>query len=175
MRKARMRPGIERLLALQSWGQSMDRAGDAFITAFAGADLKCNASACFRTLNLNYDLEVAGKPEPRTMTLEVRLSLAGGRLLEATLSGPALFSRLLEAHSAAPAEGDEAGRAAAIHWAAVFTAGAAERHLESSRCGGEARAPVALFRQCDGWTLELVGATSAEVEDRVVIRGPARL
>jgi hypothetical protein len=107
--------------------------------------------------------------------LEVSLRLTNGRVTEASVSGPDLFSRLSEAHDSEPVPDTEEGRARAVKYVMQLTSGALERRLERTRCGKDATAPAVLLRECDGYKVELVPKATTQEEDRVVIRGPGKL
>jgi hypothetical protein len=96
-------------------------------------------------------------------------------VVEASVGGPDLFARLIEAHEARPAGTDPRSRTDATAWLVEFTAGAAERKLARVRFTASPAAPALMARQCDGWKLDLVPGTVADLHDRVVIRGPAKL
>ena len=136
---------------------------------------KCAADRCTKTLSLRYELEVRGKPETFVCLIEISLRFSDGRVVEATVSGPDLFSRLAEAHEAEPIAESVEGRAHAIKYAVELTSGAIERRLARARCGKDPAPPAVMLRECDGYKLELVPRTAPNEDDRVVIRRAAKL
>jgi hypothetical protein len=167
---------IGRLLDFDAWGRAPDDAGQDFATPWATEPKpKCAPDRCSKLFSIRYELEVRGQPEAFVGILEVSLRLAKGRVTEAVISGPDLFSRLSEAHDAEPVPDTEEGRSRAVKYVTLLTSGALERRLERSRCGRDATPPAVLVRECDGYKVELVPKATSQEEDRVVIRGPGKL
>jgi hypothetical protein len=167
---------VGRLLDFDAWGRPPGDAKGDFAEAWTSDPKpKCDSSLCSKLITIRYELEVHGRPQTFVGIFEISLGLADGRVTDARISGPDLFSRLTEAHDAEPlSDGDEA-RARAVKFAVQLTSGAVERRLESARCGHEATPPAVMLRECEGYKFELVPQTSSDEEDRVVIRGPRRL
>jgi hypothetical protein len=168
---------IGRVLDFDGWGRPLAEATEPFASAWsADPKAKCTADRCTKLISLPYELQIAGTPEKFVCFLEIGASLVKGRVAEVTISGPALFARLAEAHFARPTAADESGRALARAWALELTEGAAERRLPRTRCAREGSNRAAMSRECDGRRLDLYAAAGPdESEDRVVIRGPAEL
>ena len=167
---------VGRLLDFDAWGRAPGDAKAEFGASWTSDPKpKCGSDRCAKLLSIRYELEVRGKPEPFVSILEVSLRLSGGRVVDATISGPDLFSRLSEAHDAEPIPDAEAGRARAVKYVIQLTSGAIERRLERARCGRDPTPPAVMVRECDGYKVELVPKTTSQEEDRVVIRGPSGL
>jgi len=165
---------LGRLVDFDAWGRTVDEAKPDFTSPWASEPTpKCDPDRCTKLATLSYQLEVRGKPETFVCLLEVSLRLANGRVAEATISGPDLFSRLAEAHEAEPVAQSLEARAHAVRYAADLTSGAIERRLARSRCAKQPSPPAVMLRECDGYKLELVPKAMSDEEDRVVIRrGP---
>jgi hypothetical protein len=167
---------IGHLLEFDAWGRAPSDAGQDFTSAWTrDPKPKCGSDRCSKIVSIRYELEVKGKPEPFVGILEISLRLAKGRVTEATIAGPDLFSRLSEAHDAEPVPDSEEGRSRAVKYVTQLTSGALERRLERARCGRDATPPAVMLRECDGYKVELVPKTTTQEEDRVVIRGPGKL
>jgi hypothetical protein len=168
---------IGRVLDFDGWGRPLAEASEPFASVWlAEPRPKCAPDRCSKLITLPYELEIAGKPESFVCLLEIAVRLTKGRVEAVTITGPALFARLAEAHLARPTSADEQGRARARSWAIELTEGAAERRLPRSRCAREGTPRAALVRECDGRRLELYAAAGPdESEDRVVIGGPGEL
>jgi len=168
---------IGRVLEFDGWGRPLGDATEPFASSWlADPKPKCSGDRCTKLLSLPYELQIGGKPEKFVCLLEIAVRLAKGRVADITISGPALFARLAEAHLARPTSADESGRARARAWAIELTEGAAERRLPRSRCARDGGNRAAMTRECDGRRLDLYAAAGPdESEDRVVIRGPAEL
>jgi len=167
---------IGQLLDSDVWGKAPGAAKPELASPW-GAEPKprCIAGRCTKLFSLSYELEVRGKAEPFVGILEVTLKMAKGKVTEAILSGPDLFSRLAEAHEAEPVPDSEDGRSRAIKYVMQLTSGAIERRLERVRCSRDATPPAVMLRECDGYRVELLPKSTTQEEDRVVIRGPRRL
>ena len=168
---------IGRVLDIDEWGRPLAEVKEPFSSAWlADPKPKCTADRCTKLLTLSYELQIAGKPETVVFLMEISARLAKGRLADVTLSGPALFARLLEARWARPTGPDDESRARARVSAIELTEGAAERRLPKARCAREGAKRAALVRECDGRRLDLYAAAGqGETEDQVVIRGPSEL
>jgi len=167
---------LGRLMDFNGWGRPLVEAKAEFATPWlADPKPKCTPARCTKLVSLPYELEISGKHEPFVCVLEISFGLTNGRVTDAVVSGPDLFSRLAEAHQAEPVAPDAAARAHSISWVMEVTSGAVERRLERSRCAKEPSPPALMVRECDGIKLELVPRASADEEDRVVIRGPSGL
>jgi len=167
---------IAQLLDSDVWGRAPE-AGKSELALLWPAEPKprCSAKRCTKLFSLHYELEVRGKAEPFVVILEVTLKMAKGKVTEATVSAPDLFSRLAEAHEAEPFSDSDDGRSRAVKYVVQLTSGAVERRLEKARCGRDATPPAVLLRECDGYRVELLPKSTTAEEDRVVIRGPRRL
>jgi hypothetical protein len=167
---------LGRLVDFDGWGRPIDDGPGDFASPWAGEPKpKCSTDRCSKRFSLRYELEVRGRAETFVCLLEVSLRLSDGRVSEATVSGPDLFSRVAEAHEAEPVAQSVEARAHAIRYAAELTAGAIERRLARSRCDKEPSPPAVILRECDGYKLELVPKAMSNEEDRVVIRRTAKL
>jgi hypothetical protein len=167
---------VGRLLEFDAWNRAPTDAGQDFASPWSSEPKpKCGPDRCSKLYALRYELEVKGKPEPFVGVLEVTLHLANGRVTDASVAGPDLFSRLSEAHDAEPVGDGEEGRSRAVKYVTQLTSGALERRLERVRCGKDATPPAVLLRECDGYKVELVPKATTQEEDRVVIRGPGKL
>src|SRR5205823_653389 len=108
---------LGRLVDFDGWGRTVGEAKAEFSSPWAGEPKpKCAADRCTKTLSLRYELEVRGKPETFVCLIEISLRFSAGRVVEATVSGPDLFSRLAEAHEAEPIAESVEGRAHAIKY-----------------------------------------------------------
>src|SRR5258708_38023779 len=132
-----------RLLDFDAWGRKPSDAGAEFGEAWESEPKpKCTSDRCSKLLTVRYELEVHGKPESFVSILEVSLRLSKkGKVSEATLSGPDLFSRLAEAHEAEPVREGEEGRSRAIKYVVQLTSGAIERRPDRARRGRDASPP----------------------------------
>jgi len=167
---------LGRLVDFDAWGRAPSDAGQDFAAPWAGDPKpKCGPDRCSKLFSIRYELEVRGKPESFVGILEVSLRVTKGRVTEAVVSGPDLFSRLAEAHHAEPVPETEEGRSRAVKYVMQLTSGALERRFERARCGRDATPPAVMLRECDGYKVELVPKTTTQEEDRVVIRGPGKL
>jgi hypothetical protein len=167
---------VRRLVDFDGWGRPLELGGDELRKAWSEAPLpRCERDRCTKLLEIRYELEVGGKPEPFECMIEVSLALSAGKVVGAVIAGPDLFARLSEAHSAEPISRDLESRQRAVAFAMTLTGGAVESRLPRARCGRDATLPAVMVRDCDGLRLELFPKTTPEDEDRVVIRGPARL
>jgi hypothetical protein len=167
---------VGHLIDFDAWGRAPENAGPDFAAAWASEPKpKCSADLCSKLLSVRYELEVEGKPEAFLGILEVSLRLTKGRVTEAEISGPDLFSRISEAHDAEPVAETEEARSRAVKYVTQLTSGALERRLERARCGKDATPPAVMVRECDGYKVELVPKATTQEEDRVVIRGPGKL
>jgi hypothetical protein len=167
---------VGRIVDFDAWGRAPGDAGRDFASAWASEPKpKCGADGCSKLLSIRYELEVQGKPQAFLGILEVSLGLTNGKVTEASISGPDLFSRLSEAHDAEPVDETEEGRSRAVKYVTQLTSGALERRLPRERCAKDASPPAVLRRACDGYEVELVPKATTQEEDRVVIRGPGKL
>ncbi len=167
---------LGRVIDFDAWGRPLGEAKAEFASAWlAEPKPKCSAARCVKVVSLRYELEISGKHEPFVCLIEVSFGLTNGRVTDARIAGPDLFSRLAEAHQAEPVAADAAARTQAFSWVVEVTSGAVERRLERGRCAKEATPPALMVRECGGFKLELVPRTAADEEDRVVIRGPSGL
>jgi len=167
---------VRRLVEFDGWGRPLDQAGAEFKKAWFEDQLpRCERDRCIKVLEIPYELEVAGKPEPFECMIEISLGLSTGRVVRAVLAGPDLFARITEAHRAAPISRDLESRQDAIAFSTTFTSGAVERTQPRVRCGADAAPPAVMVRDCDGLRLEVFPKATPEDDDRVVIRGPAGL
>jgi hypothetical protein len=175
---------IRRLVDFDGWGRPLFAADDAETTPstselrkawLEGASPRCSADRCSKLLEIPYELEVAGKPEPFECIIEISFALSAGRVVDAAVSGPDLFARLSEAQHAEPISRDPESRRRAVAFAANFTSGAIERTLPRVRCERDPTPPAAMLRDCDGLRFEFFPKATNDDDDRVVIRGPAGL
>jgi hypothetical protein len=167
---------VGHLVDFDAWGRAPGDAGQDFTSPWASEPKpKCGPERCSKLFSMSYELQVRGKPEAFVGVLEVSLRLTNGKVTEASISGPDLFSRLSEAHDAEPVADTEEGRSRAVKYVTLLTSGALERRLERARCGKDATPPAVMLRECDGYKVELVPKATTEEEDRVVIRGPGKL
>jgi hypothetical protein len=167
---------VRRLADFDGWGRPLDQASDELKSAWAeGSAPSCRADRCTKLLEIPYQLEIAGKPEPFECIIEISFELSAGKVMGAVVSGPDLFARLMEANRAEPSSRDIESRNQSIVFAAHLTAGAVERKLSRARCERDPTAPAVMLRDCDGIRLEVFPKATQDDDDRVVIRGPAGL
>ena len=167
---------VRRLVELDTWGRPLEEASDELKKAWsAGSTPRCEPNRCTKLLEIPYELEVGGKPEPFECMIEISLTLSAGKVVGAVIAGPDLFARLSEAHDAEPVSRDQESREHAVGFSTTFTPGAIERKLPRARCDREAAPPAVMTRECDGLRLDIFPKMTMDDDDRVVIRGPARL
>jgi len=167
---------VSRLVELDTWGRPLEEAGDELKKAWsAGSTPHCEPNRCTKLLEIPYELEVGGKPEPFECMIEISLVLSAGKVVGAVVAGPDLFARLSEAHNAEPVSRDLESRQHAAVFSTTLTSGAIERKLPRTRCDREAAPPAVMVRECDGTRLDVFPKMTMDDDDRVVIRGPARL
>jgi hypothetical protein len=168
---------VGRLIDFDAWGRNPKDASADFGSAWTSEPPpKCDKKRCSKLLTTRYELEVRGKPESFVSIFEVSLRLSKkGKVAEATVSGPDLFSSLAEAHEAEPVGDTAEGRTRAIKYVIQLTTGAIERRLDKARCGRNASPPAVMLRECEGYRVKLIPKTTTVGEDRVVIRGPSGL
>jgi hypothetical protein len=137
---------------------------------------RCDDRACRRVITIPFEIPVAGGGvEERAMVMELEVSLREGRVRQAEVRGPELFSRLWEADRGQPMEHDrEIARATAVGYALDVVGGAVEAITPQGRCDRPIVPPTAILRECDGWRVEArVGGLPSE-DDVVTLRGPVR-
>jgi hypothetical protein len=167
---------VRRLVDFDGWGRPLAEAGDELTRAWSqGPPVRCEPDRCTKLLEIPYELEIAGKPEPFECIIEISLKMSQGKLVGAVVSGPDLFARLIEANLAEPSVRDDEARKHAIVFAANLTAGAVERRLPRARCERDPTAPAVMLRECEGISLEIFPKRTQDDDDRVVIRGPGGL
>jgi hypothetical protein len=170
---------IARLLEFDGWGRSIDPMNEPLASAWAGAGAsrpECDRRGCTKPVTVPYELEIDGELQPFVFKLEIALHVERGVVVDATVSGPDLALRLLEAHRASPAHGDSTeARIAELAWLIELTSGAAAKKLAPTHCAVPAKPPVVLSRQCGGLELDVIAASAAHPRDRVVIRATPKL
>jgi hypothetical protein len=167
---------LRRLVDFDAWGRPLDEASDELKKAWSeGPAPRCEPDRCTKLLEIPYELEVAGKPEPFECIIEISLQLSAGKVVGAVVSGPDLFARLTEADSAEPSTRDAEARRHTVVFAATLTSGAIERRLQRARCDRDPSPPAVMLRECDGIRLEVFPKLTLDDDDRVVIHGPGGL
>jgi len=168
---------LAQLTDFDGFGRPFEPLSEPFASSW-NADPKpvCARDVCSKVETFSYELEHEGNPVTRVCTIEVAILRKKGTVVEARVHGPDLFTRIFEAHSAkAVAPDDAAGRVAAVAGAIEVTSGSIARKLDPRRCDAEAKPPAVMARQCEGIRLELIPSTTANADDRVVIRWLGKL
>jgi hypothetical protein len=163
---------VARLADFDGWGRPLEPLDEPFASNWkADPQPACTASVCSKVDALAYQLEIEGQPETFVCVLDVAIRMKKGAVVEASVHGPALFSRVYEALSAEPVlDGDATTRKAAVDRLIEVTSGAVARKLDPHRCEAEPKPPAIMARQCDGIRLEFIPSSAANDDDRVVIR-----
>jgi len=161
-----------RLAGIKTWGQPTSELGSELIFHYRMEDprARCADERCNKSLQLPFAIPDSGRLATRKALLDVELTLFRGGVVKARLAGPELFNRVSEASEVRPVRPDDAqGRAEAIARAVQIVEGALPPELSSVACRREAVSPVVLARECDGLRVTMVAATSADVDDELVI------
>lgn len=104
--------------------------------------------------------------ESRLLTIELTLTLEGGRVVEGRVHGEDLFVRWAEADLVDPSRGPDHVR--------ERLEGALEARLPGARCRAAAQPGEILRRSCDGWNVFAIAGKHPGDRDVVVVRGPMR-
>lgn len=168
---------IKRLATLRSFGKPIAEAEPALLVEFkdASGKLECAQDRCAKTFLLSYAVPGQSQFVARDIAVELSIRLYAGRIVDAELAGPELWSRLGEAvERRAVSEQSLSGRVDALARSAQVLENALESRLPAADCARDVIAPQVLVRDCRGVRVEMRAGIEDPPRDVLVVT-PSRM
>jgi hypothetical protein len=164
------------LSTMRSWGRpTWEMPNDALYALRGAPDPgRCDDQTCKRITTMTYQIPIAGGGlDDRAATIEIGFKLQQGGVVEASIAGPDLLSRIWEADIGQAITTDrDSARALAVGHVLDIVGGAFEAVVPSATCEKTITPPVVMLRECNGWRVEVtIGDTPAD-DDTIRVRGP---
>ncbi|MDQ2643868.1 MAG: hypothetical protein M3020_08650 [Myxococcota bacterium] len=167
---------VKRLATLRSFGKPLAQGEPALLSEFrdASGKLECATDRCSKTFLLSYAVPGQSQFVARDLALELSIRLYAGRIVDAELAGPELWSRLGEAvERRAVSEQSLSARVDALARSAQVLENVLESRLPAAECAGEVVAPQLLVRDCRGVRIEMRAGVEEPPRDVLVV-SPSR-
>ena len=168
---------VKRLATLRSFGKPIAEAEPALLSEFkdASGKLECASDRCSKTFLLSYAVPGQSQFVSRDIAIELSIRLYAGRIVDAELAAPELWSRLGEAvERRAVSEQSLSARVDAIARSAQVLENVLEPRLPAAACARDVIAPQVLVRDCRGVRMEMRAGVESPPRDTLVV-GPSRM
>lgn len=138
-----------------------------------GGAASCESGSCRKVFLASFEIPRHEGLETRAVTFTLTAHQQRGKLVKLELSGPALFDRLAEAATARASDPEDLqARAESIGVAAQLLSMTLASYFGDAACEREAISPVVLERACKGRSAQVIAATQATEEDRIIVSAP---